>query len=233
MIRVPKAVLGKHACKVSRLTAVRIPGDAGLPRLARRFCCGGRHRPGRRQHRAATTPAWPSTWSTSFAGCTSISTHRDRRVPGSTAELLIHAQAYIDARLGDPSLNPEELARACFISTRYLHRVFETAGLSVCDFIRSARLERCRRDLIDPAFADEPISAIASRWGLPSAPHFSRLFRRAYGCSPRQFRQSAPPADGANGARDGEPTCPPASWPLEHGEPWADTGWTPKGRPEA
>jgi AraC-binding-like domain len=37
VIRLPKAALGKHASKLSRLTAVRIPGDAGLPRLAGRF----------------------------------------------------------------------------------------------------------------------------------------------------------------------------------------------------
>ena len=48
--------------------------------------------------------------------------------------------------------------------------------------------------LTNPAYADLSISAIASRWGLPSAPHFSRLFRDAYGCSPREFRRSA--ADG-------------------------------------
>jgi AraC-like DNA-binding protein len=61
----------------------------------------------------------------------------------------------------------------------------------VCDWIRAERLERCRSDLRDPAYADVSISAIASRWGLPSAPHFSRLFRLAYGCSPREFRRAA------------------------------------------
>jgi AraC-like DNA-binding protein len=110
--------------------------------------------------------------------------------PHSQAELLLHAQAYIDANLGNPNLNPEQVARACFISTRYLHRVFAGQGLSVCDWIRSERLERCRNDLIDPAYGDLSISAIASRWGLPSAPHFSRLFRDAYGCSPREFRRA-------------------------------------------
>ena len=142
--------------------------------------------------------------------------------PRSTAELLIHAQAYIEARLGDPGLNPEELARACFISTRYLHRVFEAEGLRVCDFIRSARLDRCRRDLLDPAFADQPISAIASRWGLPSAPHFSRLFRQAYGCSPREFRRDAAVTAGSDGVDDAA-TVPPPRWPLDLGQPWAPT----------
>ena len=63
--------------------------------------------------------------------------------------------------------------------------------MSVCDWIRSERLERCRTDLRDPAYADVSISAIARRWGLPSAPHFSRLFRLAYGCSPREFRRDS------------------------------------------
>ncbi len=120
--------------------------------------------------------------------------------PHSQAELLLHAQAYIDANLGNPNLNPEQVARACFISTRYLHRVFAGQGLSVCDWIRSERLERCRNDLQAPAYADLSISAIASRWGLPSAPHFSRLFRDAYGCSPREFRRAAPDAEALDSA---------------------------------
>jgi AraC-like DNA-binding protein len=116
-------------------------------------------------------------------------THPTR--PRSSAELMLHAQSYIEANLGDPHLDPEQVARSCFISTRYLHRVFADEGLSVCEWIRTARLERCRRDLLDSAFAGQPISFIATRWGLPSAPHFSRLFRGAYGCSPREFRAAA------------------------------------------
>jgi AraC-like DNA-binding protein len=85
--------------------------------------------------------------------------------PRSMAELLLQAQSQIESRLGDPSLNPEQVARACFVLTRYLHCVFESEGFSVCEFIRSSRLDRCRRDLLDPGLASQPIHAIASRWG--------------------------------------------------------------------
>ena len=198
VLKLPKATLGKHAANVSRQTAVRIPGHTGLPRLAVRFFCG------------AAAGLADGSIARNDTGLAEHVIDLVRRLyldvnatqsgrPHSQAELLLHAQAYIDANLGNPNLNPEQVARACFISTRYLHRVFARQELSVCDWIRSERLERCRNDLADPAFADLSISAIASRWGLPSAPHFSRLFRDAYGCSPREFRRAA---------TDGDRRCP-------------------------
>ena len=69
----------------------------------------------------------------------------------SRAEILLNIKSYIEANLGNPDLAPEEIARASFISTRYLHKLFESEGMSVCQWIRSARLDRCRRDLVDPA----------------------------------------------------------------------------------
>jgi hypothetical protein len=61
------------------------------------------------------------------------------------------------------------------------------------------------------------------------------LFRKAYGCSPRQFRQRAGPAtdaeaDSRAALEVSEPARPPASWPLDHGEPWAAAGWKSMAR---
>lgn len=190
VLKLPKAMLGKHAAKVSRLTAVRIPGKTGLPRLAAQFFCGaaaGRADGSIDRHDAGLAEHVIDLVRRLYADLDA--THPMQ--PRSSAELILHAQSYIEANLGDPNLDPEQVARSCFISTRYLHRVFADAGLSVCDWIRTARLERCRRDLLDSAFDDQPISFIATRWGLPSASHFSRLFRMAYGYSPREFRHLA------------------------------------------
>lgn len=225
VLRLAKSELGKQAANISRLTSVRIAGGGGLPRLAARFFF------------EAATGLADGTIARDDCGLEGHVIDLVRRLyvdlgslshptrPRSAAELLLQAQSEIEKRLGDPSLNPEAVARACFISTRYLHRVFEGEGLSVCGFIRSERLDHCRRDLLDPALADRPIAAIASRWGLPSAAHFSRLFREAYGCSPRDFRR---------GAGRGTTVIPKArstpfgssAGPVEHAEAWARAGWT-------
>jgi AraC-like DNA-binding protein len=102
--------------------------------------------------------------------------------------LLARVQAFIDGRLGDARLSNREIAAAHHISPRLLHRLFEEQGTSPARWIRERRLERCRRDLLDPARRDLPASAIAWSWGFASAAHFSRVFRAAYGHPPAEYR---------------------------------------------
>ncbi|WP_260867741.1 helix-turn-helix domain-containing protein [Streptomyces sp. SAJ15] len=68
----------------------------------------------------------------------------------------------------------------------------DAQGVSVAAWIRRSRLERCRRDLVDPLLRSRPIHAIAWKWGLTDPAHFSRSFRVvAYGMSPRDYRRLA------------------------------------------
>jgi AraC-like DNA-binding protein len=97
-------------------------------------------------------------------------------------------KAWIGAHLGEPELNPETVAAAHHISVRYLYRLFETEGTSVARWIRTLRLQGCRRDLADPALAQVGVGALAARWGMPDPAGFSRAFRSVYGESPRAFR---------------------------------------------
>jgi AraC-like DNA-binding protein len=80
------------------------------------------------------------------------------------------------------------IAAAHHVSVRYLHKLFETEQSGVAAWIRQRRLERCRRDLLDPALRTQPVSAIAARWGLTEPAHFSRLFRAAYGMPLVEYR---------------------------------------------
>jgi AraC-like DNA-binding protein len=103
--------------------------------------------------------------------------------------LLLRIHAFIEQNLGDTDLSPGVVAAAHHVSVRQLHRLFEARDTTVAGWIRKRRLERCRRDLADPAFIAVPVSALAARWGMPDPAHFSRLFRRAYGLPPAEYRR--------------------------------------------
>jgi AraC-like DNA-binding protein len=98
--------------------------------------------------------------------------------------------AFIEQRLADPALSPATIAGAHHVSVRYLYKLFEGRHRGVAGWIRERRLERSRRDLLDPALAARPVSAIAARWGLVDPAHFSRLFRAAYGVPPLEYRRT-------------------------------------------
>lgn len=95
---------------------------------------------------------------------------------------------YLDRHLAE-DMTPALVAAAHHISVRYLHRLFHDHGDTVSDHIRRRRLERIRRDLADPALAHLPAYAIAARWGLRDASHFSKVFRAEFATSPREFRE--------------------------------------------
>ncbi|MFH8608248.1 helix-turn-helix domain-containing protein [Streptomyces sp. NPDC018029] len=105
--------------------------------------------------------------------------------------LLLQVQSHVRRHLRDPGLNPDSIAAAHHISTRYLHRLFQEQGLTVSSWIRGLRLERCRRALANPAFAAVPVGAIAARWGFTQPAVFTRAFRAAYGLTPSDVRARA------------------------------------------
>lgn len=105
--------------------------------------------------------------------------------------LFLRIQGFIEERLADPDLSPELIAAAHAISVRYLHKLFALHGTTVCGWLRARRLEGCRRDLADERLRLRGLGAVAARWGLHDPAHFSRLFKRAYGVTPSQYRAEA------------------------------------------
>ena len=105
--------------------------------------------------------------------------------------LFLRITDYITRHLGEPGLETATIARAHHLSPRYLQVIFAEQGTTVTDWIRERRLAGCRRDLTDPALRDVPIGDIAARWGYRDQAYFSRLFRRAFGETPREWRARA------------------------------------------
>lgn len=85
----------------------------------------------------------------------------------------------------------EEAARACAMSSRTFRRVFEgLMGTSFSRFALQHRLDGAATELV---YSDDPVKAIAGRWGFADASHFHHCFAQHYGCTPRVYRQRAKP----------------------------------------
>jgi AraC-like DNA-binding protein len=188
-VQFPHALLPLRHDEIARATAVRVPGSDGLGAAITALA---RHLAGRLGDHAATDGARLSAALMDLL-VVALAERLDRveALPAATRRraLMSSVRAFIDRRLADPRLSPREVAAAHHISLRLLHKLFEEQGTSVGRWIRERRLERCRRDLRDPALSDLPASAIGLGWGFADAAHFSRVFREAYGCPPGEYRR--------------------------------------------
>lgn len=113
---------------------------------------------------------------------------RATSTPVGRAGLYLLSKKYINDNLHDVDLTPAAVAAAHHVSLRTLQSVYHVEGETVVNTIRDRRIERCRRDLSDPAMDDWSISAICARNGLHNMSYFSHMFKDRYGVGPREFR---------------------------------------------
>ncbi|OZC81656.1 helix-turn-helix domain-containing protein [Rhodococcoides fascians] len=179
----PRESLKIRPNDLSHVSALRIKGDDGVGSLVSPFLAGLR--------KGLSDGFSPSTRLFEDAVLDLVSAALDERAPHENQSpgsvILAGAQSFIEANLSDPGLNTAMVAAARHISPRYLQKLFESDG-GVAAWIRSRRLECCRRDLEDPRHARDSIGTICARHGLVDSAHFSRVFKEAYGMSPRQAR---------------------------------------------
>ncbi|WP_066361251.1 helix-turn-helix domain-containing protein [Herbidospora mongoliensis] len=186
----PRTMLGLSQDRVDLLSCTSIPSDTGIGALVAPFLLrlaaqldevevrGG-------ARLAANVVDLIATMLAARLDATPADPDAARRA------MLLRITTYIEGHLGDPGLDPAQVAAAHHISTRYLHKLFNAEGTTVAAWIRERRLERCVRDLRDPHQPGRPVSAIGAQWGFPDASHFSRLFKAAYGLSPRDYRNAS------------------------------------------
>lgn len=185
---VPRAALPFPAHRLDRLLGRSLPGTHGVGAILASFLAAlVRHGPELPPAELARLDSVTLDLVTAYLA---EQVDLPAAVPPAGRErvLLTRIHTFIEAHLGDGGLTPRAVAEGCHISVRYLHRLFEREGTTVAAWIRSRRLDRCRRDLADPACDKQPVYAIGARWGLAGASEFNRSFRAAYGRPPGQWR---------------------------------------------
>lgn len=187
-VLIPHALLPVPADKVGRLLAARLPSGAGMGALLAGFLLQIARHP--EQYQASDAAFLGSTALSLIAATVAQQLDVQRSLPAQVQRDALRArvEAFVDAHLGDPDLDPGAIAAAHHISLRTLHRLFQDGRTSVAELIRGRRLERCRQDLTNPLLRGTPIHAIAARWGFRDKAHFSKLFSATFGRSPQAYR---------------------------------------------
>jgi AraC-like DNA-binding protein len=97
------------------------------------------------------------------------------------------AKAFMNRNLSHP-ISLGQISRHVGVCPHHLIRVFRRRNAtSPMQYLRQLRVNKAKRLLHEPALN---ISQVGQAVGYDVLPHFSRMFKRATGMSPRQFRRS-------------------------------------------
>ncbi|WP_411719611.1 helix-turn-helix domain-containing protein [Mycetocola sp.] len=188
VLMVPHRFIELPTDSLRGLTATTISGEHGLGRVVAQFLAGLSGELDQLDGSVGARLAQHAVDLVTTMFAQELDVVRDADRPHRS--MLRRVQSYIDSRLASTELSPSSIAAAHYISTRHLHAIFHEDGLTVSSWIRSRRLDRCRRELADP-LSPHPVSQIAARWGFAEAAHFSRAFRAEFGEAPSAVKSRA------------------------------------------
>ena len=104
---------------------------------------------------------------------------------------LAAIKADIDANLDDGNLNATMVSTRSGVTVRYLHKLFESEGVTYSEFVLRERLARAYHNLRSPLHSRRAISTIAFDLGFNDLSYFNRAFRRRYNATPSDVRNGA------------------------------------------
>jgi AraC-like DNA-binding protein len=189
-VQIPREVLGQRARSLERNLAVTIPASQPTTALL------GAYVGGLCEHLSDIAPPFAHEHLRHLVELTGL--HLAQQGPSTDAAgeaasrpLAWRVERCIGERLGDPALSPASIARDCGISVRCLHRLFQAEGSTTMQFVKRARLERCREQLPGARARGLTVESIALANGFVDMPHFRRAFREAFGIAPSELSLSA------------------------------------------
>jgi AraC-like DNA-binding protein len=188
IFQIPRKLLQQRIGSFDALTATTFSGDRPLERLAYEFLLSMSRTI---EHVDPATANRLLDQALDLVAM-AFSEKMQQRSPDQSSHrsaLLYRLKNYILAHLRDPELSMPYAAAAVGISPRYASDLMAAEQASFRSYVQVQRLERCKRDLSDPAHGARHVSDIAFAWGFNDLAHFSRVFKQRFGVSPREWRE--------------------------------------------
>lgn len=183
VIKIARGQLDDRLSQPDRLCAISFDGTEGLGGLFTETA--------RRLHAMPHDPVAADILGAQMIDLLALAVDRQAEVAHNRQSVvqaahLERARAAVRQNIRRGDLNPEQIARLCGISKRYLHSLFKDTGVTVSQYIRNCRLQAAAEALSMPS--DQRLSVIAYRLGFSDQAQFSRQFRERYGQTPSDYR---------------------------------------------
>lgn len=190
-IRVPRSAIAPLVPKLENVTMQRITRDTGGLRLLRKYLDVVA------DDEALAEPASQRLLTSHFHDLLALAlgatADAKALATGRTvgAVRLAAIKADIVANLDDGNLNATKVAARNHVTVRYLHKLFESDGITYSEFVLGERLARAFGILRSPLHSRRAISTIAFELGFNDLSYFNRTFRRRYNATPSEIRNGA------------------------------------------
>jgi len=190
VVRLPRSALSPLVRDIDNAVLCRIPRGTGMLRLLRGYVDAVWDDP---------ALAIPQTRQLVMAQlcdlvATTLGATRDAAAVaegrGIRAARLSAIKKDIEAHLAAGDLSPATVARRQRITDSYIRKLFASEGTSFSQFVLDRRLERAHRLLTLPGWAGRSIASIAFDAGFGDLSYFNRTFKRRYGFTPSEARDS-------------------------------------------
>lgn len=100
--------------------------------------------------------------------------------------LAIEAANYVQRHLSEP-IRTEDMAREFYLTRTHLSAKFrQETGMTLTDFILNEKTEEAKRLL---RYSEKSAAAIGAYLGFSSTAHFSRVFKKYAGLTPKEYRE--------------------------------------------
>ncbi|WP_194464060.1 helix-turn-helix domain-containing protein [Bradyrhizobium sp. CCBAU 53340] len=187
-LRVPRSAIAPLVPKLENVTMRRITKDSSGLRLLRKYLDVVA------DDEALAAPASQRLIVSHFHDLVALVLGASSDAKALAADRTVGAvrlaaiKADIVANLEDGTLSATMVATRNGVTVRYLHKLFESDGITCSEFVLGQRLARAYHHLRSPLHSRRAISTIAYELGFNDLSYFNRAFRRRYNATPSEIR---------------------------------------------